>query len=106
MSLLTSGPDRLDVFVEIESTDAYGNVVMVPSPTPVTVRGHMQPSTASESEELGQVVGTTYRFISKAFPGGAFSRAEWDGRVWDVLGDPRKHRKGHHVTTYLKARGA
>lgn len=107
MGLLDNGPDVVNVFVEVESTDAYGNVVMVPSDTPVTVRGRVQPSTSTESEELGQMVGTVYRFISRAFPANAYGECEFDGKRWDVLGSPREHRGSPataHVTTYLKAR--
>lgn len=103
---LSTGPDTVQVYVEVETTDAYGNKVRRASDVPVTLRGYCQPSTAEESQDLGQSVGTTYRFISKTFPGGAFARVEWDGRLWDVIGEPRRHRRGHHVTTYIKARGA
>lgn len=109
MSLLDNGPDSVDVFVEVETTDAYGNVVMKASDTPVTVRGRVQPSTSTESEELGQVVGTTVRFVSRTFPANAYGQCDFDGQRWDILGSPRKHRGSAattHVTTYLKARGS
>lgn len=108
MSLLDTGPDEVQVYPEVKSSDSYGNTVWRASTTPVTVFGRVQPSTSTESAELGQVVGETVRFVSREFPAGPFARVEWDGRSWDVFGAPRRHRgsmRTEHCTTYLRARG-
>lgn len=107
MSLLDGGPQTLEVYVEVESEDAYGNTVMVPSDTPIEVSGRLQPSSAEESAALGQQTTTVYRFLSRTFPGGPFARVEFGGKSWDVLGDPKHHRGSElteHFTTWLKER--
>lgn len=96
-----------EVYVEAEVTDEYGNKVMRPIDTPVNVPGRLQPSTAAESEAMGQVKGTMYRYTSRTFPGGAFARVTVDGRDWDVIGQPKHHTgspRTEHYTTLLKAR--
>jgi hypothetical protein len=107
MSLLDTGPDVVTVYPEVKTTDSYGNTVWKPSPTGTPVAGRVQPSTSTESAELGQTVGETVRFLSRDFPAGPFARVEWDDRSWDVLGAPREHRgspRTAHYTTYLRAR--
>lgn len=107
MSLLDTGPDEVQVYPEVKTTDSYGNTVWRASATPVPVSGRVQPSTSTESAELGQVVGETVRFVSRGFPAGPFARVEYDGRSWDVFGAPRRHGGSAataHCTTYLRAR--
>lgn len=107
MSLLDTGPDLVEVYPEVDSVDDYGNPIKVASPTPVPVYGRVQPSTSTESFELGQVEAETVRFLSRTFPAGAFAKARHDGRDWDVVGSPRRHRgspRTAHATTYLRAR--
>jgi hypothetical protein len=107
MSLLDDGPDVVQLYPEVDGTDRYGNPIKVAAIKPVEIRGRVQPSTSTESAELGQMVGETVRFLSREFPAGAFARAEFDGRSWDVFGAPREHRGSpatRHFTTYLKAR--
>lgn len=105
MSLFTNPPDSVEVYVEVETTDDYGNVVMVPTDTPIQVSGLWQPSTVDESAALGQESSATYRFLSRTFPGGAYARVVKDGVDYDVVGDPRHQlRIGGHFTTYLKER--
>lgn len=107
MSALDRGPHTVTVYVEEESTDSYGNIILVPSATGVTVRGWAQPSTSYETAQLGQdAVTTVYRFLSRTFPGGPFATVTFDGRSWEVLGEPRfrDYGTGRHYTTYLKAR--
>lgn len=109
VSLLDNGPDVLTVYTEVEARDAYGNVVRVPSDTPVTVRGRVQPSTSDELSALGFATETVVRFIARSFPGGPWARVEFEDREWDVVGEPRVHRgspRTAHVTVYLKARSS
>lgn len=107
MSLLDGGTVTAQVYVETEETDEYNNKVMVPSDTPTAVSGRLQPSTAAEDATEGQVSDTLYRFISRTFPGGPYSRVEVDGRDWDVVGQPKHHDGSpltEHYTTMLKVR--
>lgn len=113
MSMLDGGPDVLTVYPEIEVEDGYGGTKRVPGPTAVQVRGRFQPRgqveafTAGESASTGQEVDSVYRFICRVFPGGAFAKAEFDGREWEVLGEPRRHRgspRTRHDTVMLKAK--
>lgn len=106
MSLLDSNTTAV-VYPEVESTDEYGNTVMVPSATGVEVVGRLQPGTTDEQSDLGQVTETLYRFISRTFPGGPYAHVVVDGSTWEVVGSP-KRRTGSpltsHVTTMLKER--
>lgn len=107
MSLLSGGPDVVEVYIEAEVTDEYGNKTMRPIDTPIVVRGRMQPSTADEYAQLGQVSGTVYRFLSRTFPAGAYGQCGFDGKDWDIVGSPRFHNgsaRTRHYTTYLRAR--
>lgn len=107
MSLLDLGPDIVSVYPEVESTDDYGNRVMVPSESPVTVRGRWQASTSDEAADEGQQTNTFYRFICRDFPAGPYARVEFDGSDWDVVGDPKIHRGSamtRHATVRLKER--
>ena len=107
MSLLDGGPDEVIVHVEAETTDDYGNRVMAPQGTSVTVLGRWQPSTAEESASLGQQTETVYKFICREFPGGPHASVDYDDTAWDVIAEPRVHRGSaatRHVTVYLKER--
>lgn len=106
MSLL-NGPEALKVHVEVWGWDDLGNPVLLPTGTPVIVRGQVQPVSAEEATHLGQVATTIYRFIGRSFPAGPWSRVEWDGRDWDVHGEPTRSQGSPHTTNvvaYLVAR--
>jgi hypothetical protein len=108
VSLLDNPTDVLNVYVEVESTDADGNVVQVPGGEPVEVFGRVQPVRADEAVAEGQKTVTVYRFKGRSWPSGAFARISWDGRDWDVDGEPLWSRGSvvtRHVTVLLKARG-
>lgn len=108
MSLLDEATDVVLVYGETDSEDGDGNPTRVPASSPTTVRGRVQPANAEETTQRGFGVGTYYRFIGRTFPDGAWSRVEWDGRDWDVEGEPlwsRGSEATRHVTVMLKARG-
>jgi hypothetical protein len=86
---LIDGPDFVTVYPEVLGTDSDGNRVRKPGATPAVVRGRMQPLTAAEAQAEGQGITTTYKFLCREFPGGAWSRVEWGGRDWDVQGEPQ-----------------
>ena len=107
MSLLDRGTDLVKVYPEVAGTDADGNPARVAGAAARTVRGRVQPVDAAESAAEGQAVVTTYRLICRSFPAGAFARVVWDGRDWDVVGEPQRSRgslRTAHVTVLLQAR--
>lgn len=116
MSLLDGGPDELLIYPEVVTFDERGNEVRVPSATPVTVRGRVQPVQGSGfgalSPELvvpGQQIHTTYQFITRQAPLGPWALVVWDGREWDVVGEPQKSNgspRTRHIKALLQARGA
>lgn len=104
---LIDGPDVVDVYVEELGTDGDGNRVRKPSTVPVPVSGQMQPLSAAEAQAMGQEWSTTYRFLCRSFPGGAFARVEWGGRSWDVQGEPQPYGgtgAAANVSVILRAR--
>jgi hypothetical protein len=106
VSLLT-GNLEVTLTPETESTDEYGNVGRSASGTPVPVTCRVQPLTAAESVAIGQQVNTVYRLIAREWPAGAFAGVTWDGRDWDILGEPKRSRGGpatQHVTVLIRAR--
>jgi hypothetical protein len=109
VSLLDDGPDEVLIYPEVVVVDERGNEVRRPAETPVPARGRVQPVSASEAAVAGQQVTTTYRFITRTAPLGAWARVEWDGREWDLAGEPlwsRGSPRTRHVTALLQARGA
>lgn len=110
MSLL-AGNTTIEVFPETAGTDEYGNPVTRPgdptADTPVPVRCLVQPSTTEENASIGLQVGTSYRVLSLDFPGGAQALIRHDGRLWDVVGEPKRYTGSPgtaHTTTFITAR--
>lgn len=107
MSRLDTGYDELTLYGDTESEDDLGNIVRVPALQGFKVRGMMQP--LGSTEGTGQDINTRYRFMCRDWPAGAWSEAVWDGRRWDVDGEP-KRRGGspmvRHATVYLHAQSA
>lgn len=103
VSLLQSGPHEVLVFPEVEVLDDAGDPIRVPSPVPIAVATYVQALSATEAADLDVDPRTTRYFnTAQALPAGAWARVEWDGRAWDVLGEPqrigRTHRTAHtHV---------
>ena len=109
MSLLDDGRDTVTLYPEIVSTDVLGNPgKRVPDlDNPVTVTGRVQPVSFTETDLNGQQVTTRYRFITRTFLAGAFARATWDGRSWDVIAEPARRNGSdttRHSTVILQAR--
>ena len=109
MSLLDDGRDSITLYPEIVSTDVLGNPgKRVPDlANPVTVTGRVQPVIATETDSNGQQVTTRYRFVTRTFLAGAFARANWGGRDWDVVAEPARRNGSdttRHTTVILQAR--
>lgn len=107
MSLLHDGQDVVEVYIEETGTDGDGNPIRKPSAYAIKVRGRAFPVVATETGFNGQEIGTTYKFVCRSFPAGAYALVTWQGRPWDVLGEPQRKAGSEgirHVTVYLKAR--
>ncbi|MFE3220244.1 phage head completion protein [Streptomyces antimycoticus] len=102
MSLLDNGNETISVYPQERSTDDRGNQVWHPSTTPVRVRCRVQPVDADEPAVAGQASVTTYRVIARDAPLGPWARVEWDGRTWDVVGEPRRYN-GSPATRHIDA---
>lgn len=92
MRLVDSGPDPVLVFPEVETTDDFGDPIRVPSDTPVQVSTYVQALSATEAADY-DVDPRTTRYFNTSTPlpaAGAWARVEWDGREWDVVGEPQR----------------
>lgn len=97
------------LFVEVASTDADGNVVRVASPTGARLVCQIQPVSSEELSQLGQVTATVYRLMARSIPAGAWAQVEWQGRRWDVVGEPKRVTDSPattHDTLLIRARTA
>lgn len=109
MSILDRGTDDVLVYPMVKILDPDGNEVWQPAEEPVTVRASLQPVTSADALVSGQQVDTVYRVRpvrGTDIPFGAWDRVEWDGRTWDVMGDPtrrnaspRTRRTVFHIRT-------
>lgn len=104
---LLDGPDVVELYPDVEDTDRDGNVVRRASDTALPLRGRWEYDTASEASDAGQAVTTLAVLRCRVFPSGFAGRVEFDGRVWDVVGEPTFHGRGSfvsHVKVQLRAR--
>lgn len=94
MSLLDTGREVVTVYPMVKSTDPDGNEIWGPSETGVDVRASVQPISSDEAAVNGQQVSTVYRVRpvrSSPVPVGPWAKVVWDGREWDVVGEPARH---------------
>lgn len=108
MSLLDVGTDQVTLYASVSGTDADGNPVLKPSASAVTITCRVQPVASAQNDIPGQALITTYRVLTRTWPAGAYSRAEWAGREWDVIGEPLRSAGSlatRHVEVLLRARG-
>ncbi|GAU66663.1 hypothetical protein SSP35_03_03110 [Streptomyces sp. NBRC 110611] len=107
MSLLDRGNETVTIYPQEQTTDDRGNVVWRPSAIPVVVRCRIQPEDPDEPTVAGQATTTTYRVIARDAPLGPWARVEWDGRTWDVVGEPRRYNGSsatRHIDALIRAR--
>lgn len=114
MSILDRGNAEITVYPEVEVIDEDGNVSRQASTVGVTVTA-MVWQYEGEVDTLqplvaGQQVSTIYRVRpvrTAEVPVGPWSRVEWDGRQWDVDGEPNRHQRGtgtKRLTFTMRAR--
>lgn len=107
MSLLDSGPDLVTVYPTLEVDDGYGGTRPGEGP-PVTVRAHVQPSDTDQDGAPGYLSGATYRVFSRTLPAGPWSRVDWAGETWTVVGEPQRFggsARVAHMAATIRRRG-
>lgn len=108
LSLLDLGPELITVYPSVWAQDEDGNFGWRPGSTGHTVRAHVQPISSTEPVVNGQQVTTLVRVIARRVPAGPWDRVDWDGRIWDVLGEPEQHGDSpatRHNSALMQARG-
>lgn len=99
MSLLDEGRDTVTVYPMIQTTGPDGEKVWraAPDDQAVTILASVQPIGNDKPDELaagGQQVDTVYRVRpnrDETVPVGPWAGVGWDGRRWDVVGEPALH---------------
>ncbi|MGZ3140803.1 hypothetical protein ACVDFE_02120 [Lentzea chajnantorensis] len=97
MSLLDQHNAAVVVYPQVLGTDPYGNPQWTPSPDGVPVLAMVWPVSAQELAGTGQQAGEVYRMRPKRgvpCPAGPWAQVEWDGRRWDVEGEPTRYARG------------
>lgn len=88
MSLLDSG-QVVEVYADVIGTDGDGNPGQRrPGSVAALIVGRWQYLQSAEDVSDGQQVITRADFLCRSFPAGFAGRVTYDGRDWDVLGEP------------------
>ncbi|WP_405016415.1 hypothetical protein OHV05_04330 [Kitasatospora sp. NBC_00070] len=99
--MLDRGRDRVLVYPLRDVDDGYGGTQPGVA-APVTVWATVRPATTAESPEGGYLTSADHWLTARTLPAGPWSRVEWDGTVWTVVGDPKRFR-GSRRTAYATA---
>lgn len=107
MSLLDNPTDVILLYPETQTTDGDGNPVRLPGSRPVRVEGRVQALNPRQFAAADEQQVTIRRFLCRKFPAGRWAKVTWDGRSWDVWGEPV--RRGStpqvaHAEVLLRAR--
>lgn len=94
-------PHRITVYPTVQVDDGYGGTKPGPG-APVAVRCIVQPAVSEMDAVSGYATEPVYRVIARRLPAGPWSRVEWDGGTWQVVGDP-KHFSGSRRVTHDEA---
>lgn len=108
MSLLDDGPDQAIVYPQVAGVDDQGNPVMVPDSVGVLVHCRIAPFNSTDVVTAGQATDTVYKLVARKAPLGAWALVKWDGRDWDLLGEPLWYRgspRTAHVTALIRSGG-
>lgn len=92
VSLLASGPGLVTVLLypDVEALDGDGNSVRRPGGVAVESVGRWQYLLAAEDSSAGQELTTRADYFTRTFPAGFAGRVTYDGRDWDVQGEPSR----------------
>lgn len=97
LSILDDSNTVVTVYPQVLGTDPYGNPQWKPSATGVEVPAMVWPLSTEELAVLGQQVGEVRRMRPKRgapCPAGPWAQVEFDGRLWEVVGQPTEMRRG------------
>lgn len=86
--LLDRGRSVIQVYPEVEVTNARGERVRVPSTTPVSVRVSMSRDRNASAELPGQVDVKIIRCVARDAPVGSWVRVVYAGEEWDLTAPP------------------
>jgi hypothetical protein len=109
VSLLDSGQTVLAYPDEIGVDDDDNPGQRRPGTESIAVVGRWQYAVPVEDTSEGQRVITRATFIARTWPTGFAGRVEYDGRDWDVIGEPTRSGLSpatRHTTVRLRARSA
>lgn len=106
--LLDGGPERVDLYPEVDGTDDDDNPVRLPAQTPSTsIYTRLHPLSSTEAADRS-ITTTAYVFSTRDFPAGAWAKVVARGREWDVLGEPGRpasSERTKHARVIIVARG-
>lgn len=87
--LLDKAREEMFVYPEIETTDDYGNIVILPADEPVRIMATAQADQSSVAELAGQITVEVLKCTTRDAPLGTWSRVKYRGRFYDVAAPPR-----------------
>lgn len=97
VSILDEHNAIVTVYPQVLGADEYGNPQWKPSETGVEVPAMVWPLSTDEPGVNGQQVGEVCRMRPKRgapCPAGPWAQVEYDGRRWEVDGQPAEMRRG------------
>ncbi|KIZ14513.1 hypothetical protein SNA_36220 [Streptomyces natalensis ATCC 27448] len=90
MSLLDHGPDQITVYPAVLEDDGYGGTQPAAG-EPIRLQARVMPMHSDGAGEAGYLTQTTYRVTARTLPAGPWSRVEWRGETWTVVGDVERY---------------
>lgn len=110
VSLLDDRRHKVVFYPEKIETSDLGDPRKVPDlENPMVLFGRVGNPSSSEVGGTSQEVRTVRVFRTREILAGAFAIAAWDGRIWDVVGEPDFHDGSdttRHYTVSLAAQTA
>jgi hypothetical protein len=108
VAMYEHGPHTVTIYLEETYTDSYGAERRRPSETPVVVSGaYMHPVSSARGAfaavdvRAGQRVDASWKLVCRAdAPLGWWSRVEWRGKTFSILGGPLL-RQSSPSTTHI-----
>jgi hypothetical protein len=106
--LLDRGRESMLIYPEVLVTNARGDMVRVPSETPVEVWVTSSAQRQGDAEIAGQVSTKSMRCITRSAPVGSWARIVFRGEEWDLAVPPRftpgLSRATRHVEFVIRSR--
>lgn len=87
--LLDRGREEMLIYPEVTEKDSRGNMVQLPSTTPVPIRVTTSNDRSSNAELNGQVDVEILRCLTRTAPVGTWARVHFRGQDWDLAKPPR-----------------